>query len=47
MASPASAPKPAEATPQAPDLVALKTRQQAAWSSGNCAIGGSTLQIVG
>src|SRR3954449_13238092 len=31
----------------APDLAALKTRQQAAWSSGNYAIVGSTLQIVG
>jgi len=31
----------------APDLVALKTRQQVAWSSGNYAIVGSTLQIVG
>lgn len=30
-----------------PDLVALKTRQQAAWSSGDYAIVGSTLQIVG
>jgi len=30
-----------------PDLIALKTRQQAAWSSGNYAIVGSTLQIVG
>ena len=37
-----------QADPQpAPDLVALKTRQQAAWSSGNYAIVGSTLQIVG
>ena len=35
------------ATVLAPDLVALKTRQQAAWSSGNYAIVGSTLQIVG
>ena len=37
------------ATPNqpAPDLAALKTRQQAAWSSGNYAIVGSTLQIVG
>ena len=34
-------------TPPAPDLAALKTRQQAAWSSGNYAIVGSTLQIVG
>jgi len=30
-----------------PDLTALKTRQQAAWSSGNYAIVGTTLQIVG
>ena len=30
-----------------PDLAALKTRQQAAWSSGNYAIVGATLQIVG
>jgi ubiquinone/menaquinone biosynthesis C-methylase UbiE len=33
--------------PAAPDLVALKTKQQAAWSSGNYAIVGATLQIVG
>jgi SAM-dependent methyltransferase len=45
MASTAAA---AQATPSpAPDLAALKTRQQAAWSSGNYAIVGSTLQIVG
>jgi ubiquinone/menaquinone biosynthesis C-methylase UbiE len=31
----------------APDLTALKTRQQAAWSSGNYAVVGTTLQIVG
>src|SRR5437868_12996455 len=30
-----------------PDLTALKTKQQAAWSSGNYAVVGSTLQIVG
>ena len=30
-----------------PDLTALKTKQQAAWSSGNYAVIGSTLQIVG
>ena len=35
-----------EADP-APDLAALKTRQQAAWSSGNYAVVGATLQIVG
>ena len=36
-------------TPTAPavDLVALKTRQQAAWSSGDYAVVGTTLQIVG
>jgi len=30
-----------------PDLAALKSRQQAAWSSGDNAIVGTTLQIVG
>ena len=30
-----------------PDLTALKTKQQAAWSSGNYAVVGTTLQIVG
>ncbi|MGC1553977.1 MAG: SAM-dependent methyltransferase, partial [Bradyrhizobium sp.] len=30
-----------------PDLAALKGRQQAAWSSGNYAVIGTTLQIVG
>ena len=43
--SPKQAEHPAAAT--APDLAALKTRQQAAWSSGNYAIVGTTLQIVG
>jgi 2-polyprenyl-3-methyl-5-hydroxy-6-metoxy-1,4-benzoquinol methylase len=38
---------PGLASGLAPDLVALKTRQQVAWSSGNYAIVGSTLQIVG
>src|SRR4029450_13923335 len=36
----------ADSAPPAPDLAALKTRQQAAWSSGNYAIVGSALQIV-
>jgi ubiquinone/menaquinone biosynthesis C-methylase UbiE len=40
-------PLDAIASPAAPDLVALKTRQQAAWSSGDYAIIGTTLQIVG
>ena len=31
----------------APDLPALKARQRAAWSSGNYAVVGTTLQIVG
>jgi ubiquinone/menaquinone biosynthesis C-methylase UbiE len=40
------------ATPQGPapnpvDLQALKTRQQGAWSSGDYAVVGTTLQIVG
>lgn len=30
-----------------PELAALKSRQQAAWSSGNYAVVGTTLQIVG
>jgi ubiquinone/menaquinone biosynthesis C-methylase UbiE len=33
--------------PAGPDLVAVKTRQQAAWSSGDYAVIGTTLQIVG
>jgi len=39
---------PAIATePAPPDLAAIKSKQQAAWSSGDYAIVGSTLQIVG
>jgi ubiquinone/menaquinone biosynthesis C-methylase UbiE len=41
----------ATATPTAqttqPDLAAVKTRQRAAWSSGDYAVVGTTLQIVG
>jgi SAM-dependent methyltransferase len=33
--------------PTRPDLSALKARQQAAWSSGDYAVVGTTLQIVG
>jgi len=37
-----------ECLPQtAPDLEAIKTKQQASWSSGDYAIVGTTLQIVG
>src|ERR1700724_2295042 len=35
------------ATAAIPDLAALKNRQQAAWSSGDYAVVGTTLQIVG
>jgi ubiquinone/menaquinone biosynthesis C-methylase UbiE len=35
------------ATPPQPDLAALKQRQQGAWSSGDYAVVGTTLQIVG
>jgi SAM-dependent methyltransferase len=37
----------ASATAAKPDLVALKDRQQVAWSSGDYAVIGTTLQIVG
>ena len=37
----------APAATAAPDLAAVKTRQQAAWSSGDYAVVGTTLQIVG
>ena len=36
-----------QTAPVQPDLTAVKTRQQAAWSSGDYAIVGTTLQIVG
>jgi ubiquinone/menaquinone biosynthesis C-methylase UbiE len=39
--------KPAGSTAPAPDLTAIKTKQQAAWSSGDYAVVGATLQIVG
>jgi SAM-dependent methyltransferase len=41
MSTVVSAPSPAV------DLAAIKTRQQAAWSAGNYAVVGTTLQIVG
>lgn len=45
----ATAVKPArqEAPTVSPDLAVIKARQQAAWSSGNYAVVGTTLQIVG
>jgi SAM-dependent methyltransferase len=36
-----------QTTSPTPDLAALKTRQQVAWSSGDYAVVGTTLQIVG
>lgn len=36
-----------EPSPTPPDLTVVKTRQQGAWSSGDYAIVGTTLQIVG
>jgi ubiquinone/menaquinone biosynthesis C-methylase UbiE len=42
-----SAAAPVVPAPTLPDLSAVKTRQQGAWSSGDYAIVGTTLQIVG
>jgi SAM-dependent methyltransferase len=44
-----SIPTPAApaASPPSPDLGAIKTRQQATWASGDYAVIGTTLQIVG
>ncbi|HKG01118.1 MAG TPA: class I SAM-dependent methyltransferase [Xanthobacteraceae bacterium] len=45
---PTSAAAPSEVRqPVQPDLTAVKARQQAAWSSGDYAVVGTTLQIVG
>ena len=38
---------PTPAKPPAADLAAVKTRQQPAWATGNYAVVGTTLQIVG
>ena len=45
--SPTSAAAKVEPAPTLPDLSAVKTRQQGAWSSGDYATVGTTLQIVG
>src|SRR3954462_6156034 len=45
--SPTSAAAQVVPAPTLPDLSAVKTRQQAAWSSGDYATVGTTLQIVG
>jgi ubiquinone/menaquinone biosynthesis C-methylase UbiE len=43
----ASRPLKQEPAPVSPDLEVIKTRQRVAWSSGNYAVVGTTLQIVG
>ena len=43
----APTPAPAPAPVAAPDFAAIKTRQQATWSSGDYAVIGTTLQIIG
>src|SRR3954470_20436707 len=45
--SPTSAAAQVVPAPTLPDLSAVKTRQQGAWSSGDYAVVGTTLQIVG
>jgi ubiquinone/menaquinone biosynthesis C-methylase UbiE len=47
MSTTQTAPSQAGSNLSVPDLGALKTRQQAAWSSGDYAVVGTTLQIVG
>jgi ubiquinone/menaquinone biosynthesis C-methylase UbiE len=50
MSIPTSAPAvpaPAAAAPAHPDLAAIKAKQQSTWSSGDYAVIGTTLQIVG
>jgi ubiquinone/menaquinone biosynthesis C-methylase UbiE len=47
MAVSAIAPSTSSNSTPTPDLAAIKAKQQAAWSSGNYAIVGATLQIVG
>jgi SAM-dependent methyltransferase len=42
-----TAPTTVTAAASAPDLAAIKARQQGVWSSGNYALVGATLQIVG
>jgi ubiquinone/menaquinone biosynthesis C-methylase UbiE len=45
--SSATATLPVSATPTTPDYAAIKTKQQAAWTSGDYSVVGVTLQIVG
>ena len=43
----ATKPPKQEAPAASPDLTVIKARQKAAWASGNYAVVGTTLQIVG
>src|SRR5436190_17948752 len=43
----ATASKSVRPVPAAPDFAAIKQRQQATWASGDFAVVGTTLQIVG
>ena len=45
--APAATTAAAPAAPAAPDYAAIKQRQQATWASGDYAVVGTTLQIVG
>lgn len=45
--NPAESGRPQMNTPVGPDFAAVKARQQGAWASGNYAVVGTTLQIVG
>ena len=47
MPSTLAAPVAPSATAPAPNLAAIKQKQQATWASGDFAIVGTTLQIVG
>ena len=47
IADPHTPARPKPSAPPAPDLAAIKQRQQATWASGDFAVIGTTLQIVG
>jgi ubiquinone/menaquinone biosynthesis C-methylase UbiE len=47
MDTPASTPVATPARPVVPDLAAVKSKQRTAWSAGDYAVVGTTLQIVG
>jgi ubiquinone/menaquinone biosynthesis C-methylase UbiE len=47
VSTPLSTPVAPSARPAAPDLAAVKSKQRTAWSAGDYAVVGTTLQIVG